>query len=55
MGRAVAVIGTGQTRHGRRNDVSYPDLVREAVRMALEDAGITPKDIEGSYRGRCRP
>jgi acetyl-CoA C-acetyltransferase len=51
MGKAVAVIGTGQTKHGRRNDVSYPELVREAVKMALEDAGITPKDIEGVVTG----
>ncbi|MGD0275757.1 MAG: hypothetical protein ABSB79_06845 [Syntrophales bacterium] len=51
MGKAVAVIGTGQTRHGRRNDVSYPELVREAVKAALEDAGITPKDIEGVVSG----
>ena len=51
MGKAVAIIGTGQTRHGRRNDVSYPELVREAVKAALEDAGITPKDIEGVVSG----
>ncbi len=51
MGKAVAVIGTGQTRHGRRNDVSYPELVREAVKVALIDAGITPKDIEGVVTG----
>ncbi|MCX5851250.1 MAG: hypothetical protein NT072_04255 [Deltaproteobacteria bacterium] len=51
MGKAVAIIGTGQTKHGRRNDVSYPELVREAVKAALEDAGLTPKDIEGVVSG----
>ncbi|MBN2283302.1 MAG: hypothetical protein JXO48_05375 [Deltaproteobacteria bacterium] len=51
MGRAVAIIGTGQTKHGRRNDVSYPELVREAVVAALNDAGISLRDIEGVVSG----
>ena len=51
MARAVAIIGTGQTKHGRRDDVSYPDLVREAVKAAFEDAGITPGDIDGVVSG----
>ena len=51
MGRAVAIIGTGQTKHGRRNDVSYPDLIREAVKAALNDTGITPADIDGVVSG----
>ena len=51
MGKAVAIIGTGQTKHGRRSDVCYPDLVREAVTAALEDAGITLKDIDGVVLG----
>jgi len=51
MGRAVAVIGTGQTKHGRRDDLSYPDLVREAVKKVFEDAGITPKDVDGVVYG----
>jgi len=51
MGRAVAVIGTGQTKHGRRDDLSYPDLVREAVKKVFEDAGITLKDVDGVVYG----
>jgi len=51
MGRAVAIIGTGQTKHGRRDDLSYPDLVREAVKRAFEDAGITSKDVDGVVYG----
>jgi len=51
MGQPVAVIGTGQTKHGNRRDVSYPDLVREAVVAALGDAGITPGDIDGVVSG----
>ncbi len=51
MGRPVAIIGVGQTKHGKRQDVSYPDLVREAVLAAVEDAGITPNDIDGVVSG----
>jgi acetyl-CoA C-acetyltransferase len=51
MGKAVAIIGTGQTKHGRRSDVCYPDLVKEAVSAALTDAGITLKDIDGVVLG----
>lgn len=51
MGNAVAIIGTGQTRHGRRQDLCYPELVREAVTAALEDAGITLQDIDGVVLG----
>jgi acetyl-CoA C-acetyltransferase len=51
MGRAVAIIGVGQTRHGRRMDVSYPDLVREAVLRVFEDTGLSPRDIDGVVSG----
>lgn len=51
MGRPVAIIGTGQTKHGRRDDVSYPDLVREAVMAAFQNANITAKDIDGVVSG----
>ena len=51
MGRPVAIIGVGQTKHGRRMDVSYPDLVREAVLRVFEDTGLTPDDIDGVVSG----
>jgi len=51
MGRAVAIIGMGQTKHGRRYDVTYPDLVREGVQAAFEDASLTPADIDGVVFG----
>ena len=39
--RAVAVIGTGQTVYARRrDDVSQPELCREAARLALAEGGI---------------
>ena len=51
MGRAVAIIGVGQTQHGRRMDLAYPDLVREAVLRVFEDTGLSPKDIDGVVSG----
>jgi len=49
--RKVAIVGTGQTKCGRRDDVSYPELVREAVKEALNDAGLTVKDVEAFVTG----
>jgi len=51
MGRPVAIIGSGQTKHGRRTEITYPDLVREAVQAALENTNITMKDIDGIVYG----
>jgi len=51
MGRAVAVIGIGQTKHGDRSEITYPDLVREAVKAAIDDAGLDIEDIEGVVYG----
>ncbi len=51
MGRQVAIIGSGQTKHGRRAEITYPDLVREAVQAALENTNITMKDIDGIVYG----
>ena len=44
---AVAVIGTGQTKHARRrDDVSQAELVREAALAALTDAELTPRELD---------
>lgn len=51
MARAVAIVGVGQTKHGRRNDVNYVELVYEAIKSALEDAGISPEDIDAVVHG----
>jgi acetyl-CoA C-acetyltransferase len=51
MSRAVAVIGSGQTKHGNRKDVAYPELVKEAVAAAFEDTGLSPNDIDGVVSG----
>lgn len=47
--RRVAIVGVGQTEHRfRREDVTYPELAREAVVRALEDAGLDVRDIEAA-------
>lgn len=43
----VGIIGVGQSAfQARRDDASYPDLVREAVNLALADARLELDDIE---------
>lgn len=50
--RAAAVIGTGQTRHAAvRDDLSVPELAREAARRALEDADIAARDLDAVVIG----
>ena len=61
--RQVAIVGTGQTAHARaRDDVSQPELVREAALKAVEDAGIRPRDVDAVvlsnmelFEGRALP
>jgi len=55
MARPVAIVGTGQTRCGKRLDVSYPELIREAVVAALEDAAISFADIQAVVTGSMPP
>lgn len=44
--RKVAVIGVGNSKFGNRQDVNVTELAFEAVKPAIEDAGITQKDVE---------
>jgi acetyl-CoA C-acetyltransferase len=44
--RKVAIIGVGNSKFGNRNDVNLTELAFEAVKPALEDAGIVAKDVE---------
>lgn len=47
-GRSVGIIGIGQSAFkARRDDASYPDLVREAVVLAMQDANLEFEDVEG--------
>lgn len=51
MAGKVAIIGVGQTRHGHRDDVSYPELVREAVMACLADTDVDPARIDAVVSG----
>lgn len=53
--RGVAIVGTGQTKHGKRQDLSFPELIREAVVAALEDAKLTLGDISAVVTGSMPP
>ena len=57
MRRRVGIVGVGMSKFGKRDDVSVRELSWEAIWEALQDAGITQKDVDlvvaGStaYRG----
>ncbi len=48
MNQRIGIIGIGQSAFvAKRDDASYPDLVREAVQLAMSDAGLELSDIGG--------
>ena len=47
----VAIIGMGCTKFGELWDKSAEDLIVEAYKEALEDAGIQTKDIQAVWQG----
>jgi len=47
----VAIIGMGCTRFGELWEKSAVDLMVEAFKEALEDAGIEEKDIQATWQG----
>ncbi|MDH7477622.1 MAG: thiolase domain-containing protein [Candidatus Bathyarchaeota archaeon] len=49
--KKVAVIGVGNSKFGRRTDATYYEIAFEAVKEAIEDAGINQKDVEFSVVG----
>ncbi|HPL32831.1 MAG TPA: hypothetical protein PLE15_09260, partial [Smithellaceae bacterium] len=50
--RNVGIIGIGQTKHSsHREDVNQPELIHEAVSLALKDAKLTMKDIDCVVHG----
>jgi acetyl-CoA C-acetyltransferase len=54
MSERCAVIGIGQTKHAtKRDDLSIAGLVREAAVRALEDAGLTWRDIDAVVLGKA--
>lgn len=52
MPRRTAIVGVGQTYHcAKRDDVNGQELISEAVVRALEDAGLTMRDIDAIVIG----
>lgn len=51
--REVYVIGVGMTQFGKHPEKTLRELGREACLHAIQDAGITPKDIEAGYCGNA--
>ena len=49
--RKVAVVGIGHAKFGVRTDVNINELAWEAIKLACEDACLTPKDVEFSVVG----
>jgi len=47
------VAGGGMTAFGKYPDVSLKALAGEAIRAALADAGMEPKDIQAAYMGNA--
>jgi len=47
----IGVIGIGHAKFGKRKDATIRELAHEAVKPALEDAGITTTDIDASVIG----
>lgn len=63
---SVSIIGAYNTKFGAfveknkktgqiKDIKSYYDLLEEAGKGAIEDAGISPKDIDGIWIGSCSP
>lgn len=50
--RDVAIIGIGTSRFGKFPDRRFDDLGAEAVRAALADAGVGPRQIQVAYGAR---
>lgn len=51
--KPVFVAGVGMTRFGQHLDQSYKDLARQALEMALADAGSSRPQLEQAYFSSC--
>ena len=48
----VGIVGIGQTKFtSKRRDVNIPEMIYEAVEMALDDAQLEPNDIDAILIG----
>ncbi len=56
MGRKVAIVATGQTKHtAKRLDINIRELITEAVSKALDDASLHIEDIDAVFLGNMEP
>jgi len=47
MLREVAIVGIGQTKYTTtRNEETYEELIFQASKLALDDAGLSPEDVD---------
>jgi acetyl-CoA acetyltransferase len=51
--RNVYVAGVGSTPFGKHSDTPLRELGGRAVRAALKDAGIAPRDVQAGYCGNA--
>ena len=52
MGRKVAIVGTGQTKHkARHSDMNIVELINQAVTRCLENAELTINDVDAILIG----
>jgi len=50
--RHVGIVGVGETKFSsHREEVNQPEMIHEAVRQALDDAGITMDDVDCVVHG----
>ena len=50
--RNVGMVGIGQTRYSsHRENVNQPEMIQEAVRLALQDAGISIAEVDVVVHG----
>ena len=54
MRRNVAIIGCGQTRHGRLRNVNTAEMITEAAWKAMEDANVTPDEVDAIVVGNMQ-
>ncbi len=46
LGRKVAVVGTGHSKFGVRNDVNLAELTYESIKQALKEANLEAKEVQ---------
>jgi acetyl-CoA C-acetyltransferase len=49
----VAIVGTGHSKFGIRNDVNLQEIAWEAAKQAFEESNLTPNDIDAFIIGNA--